>query len=147
MATSVSIREALDIGGVISISPKGQSMLPFVRDTDTVVIKKPTEKLKKYDCVLFFKTDEIYVLHRLIKINGDTCITLGDNNKKADPPVKTQDIVGVLDGIYRNGKYIQVYGKPVSLFIKIDCLPFVRHVRLFIRRVFNKIGRILKGEK
>ena len=141
MPTSVTIKEALDISGVISISPRGRSMLPFVKDTDTVVIKKPTAPLKKYDCVLFFKGEDVYVLHRLVKINGSTCRTLGDNNQRLDPPVDIKDVVGVLDGIYRKGKYIQVYGKPTSVFIKLSCLPFVRPVVLFVRQVLARLAK------
>ena len=142
MTESVTITEALEKSGIISINPKGRSMFPYIKDTDTVVIKKPTAPLEKYDCVLFFERENVYVLHRLMRIKGDVLFTLGDNNLKYDRPVRREEIVGVLDGFYRGGKYKQVYGKKTSLRVVLGCFYPFKLIRIYFYRAVGKLKRI-----
>ena len=145
MTENVSISQALERSGVISINPKGQSMFPYIKDTYTVVLKTPSKPLKKYDCVLFFERENVYVLHRLLKIEGDLLYTMGDNNLNFDRPVKREEIVGVLEGFYKeNGKYVDVCGKKTPLAVKIGCIRPFKLIRIYFFRGIAKIGRIFK---
>ena len=145
MSESVSIKQALEKSGVISINPKGQSMFPFIKEGDTAIIKAPTAPLKKYDCVLFVEDENTCVLHRLIKINGDALTTVGDNNLKPDRPLKSNEVIGVLEGIYkRNGKYVEIYGKKPSVSVVLGCFYPFKRIRLFYYRCRRLISRIFK---
>ena len=145
MTESVSIRQAIEKSGVITINPKGRSMFPYIKDTYTVVIKTPSRPLEKYDCVLFFERENVYVLHRLLSIDGDVLHIRGDNNPHYDRPVKREEIVGVLEGFYKpNGKYVEVYNKKTPFGVKLGCFPPVKFIRIFFYRVVGKLKRIIK---
>jgi|GEM_PF-3196269 len=144
MAENVSIADALKKSGVISINPKGQSMFPYIRETDTVIIKRRDGAIKKYDCVLFFEKENVYVLHRYLKSKDGFFLTMGDNNLFMDRPVREEEIVGVLDGFYRNGKYRQVYGKKPPLSVVIGCFSPVKVARIYFYRALGKFKRLLK---
>lgn len=83
----------------------GKSMQPFLNNGDKVVISY-TNNFKILDICLA-KTGKKYILHRLIKINGDEYVLKGDNNYKVEK-VKKLNILGVLSGYYKNDKFIEL---------------------------------------
>ena len=140
MSDNFTIKSALDTVGVVSINPKGRSMYPYIRESDTVVIVRPKRQLKKYDCVLFFGHGNVYILHRLMKMDEKFAYTLGDNNFAFDKPVPKEDVVGVLEGFYRRGKYHAVYDKKISLRVKLGCFKPFKVVRIYF---FRLVGRAI----
>lgn len=73
-------RERLAAGQKVRFSPRGMSMLPMLRPgLDTVVLSPVPETLKKYDLPLYQRQDGKYVLHRIVAVEGDTYICMGDN--------------------------------------------------------------------
>ena len=51
------IRESLDSGHEVTFSPRGASMLPFLKEgRDTVTLTALPSKLKKYD-IVFYQRD------------------------------------------------------------------------------------------
>ena len=147
MINTISIKEALKTTGVVAINPKGQSMYPYVKNTDTIIVVRPPEKLKKYDCILFFERENVYVLHRLLKIEGDRLLTMGDNNLTFDRPVKSGDVVGVLQGFYRGKRYVEVLDKRISLWVKIGCLRPVKVLRIYFYRLIFRIKARFSPER
>lgn len=145
MSEAVTIKQALEKTGVISINPKGRSMYPYIRDTYTVIIRSPVKPFKKYDCVLFFEKDNVYVLHRVVKIDGDFLTTAGDNNPRPDRPVSKSEVVGVLDGFYKkNGKYVQVDGKKTPFTVRFFCVRPFKAIRRFFFRLTGFAARVMK---
>ena len=144
MSEHLSISKALEAGGIISINPKGMSMFPFVKDTDTVIIKRPTETIKKYDCILFFERENVYVLHRVVKLKGDVVITAGDNNLHDDAPINVKGVVGVLDGVYRNGKYINMYYVKAPLSVRLSCFYPFKVIRIYFYRFISRVKGFFK---
>ena len=83
----------------------GASMRPMLREhKDVVVIKRVDAPLKKGDAVVYPNNNGQYVLHRIIRIKGDTLIIRGDNNDFIEKVPKDQ-VVGILKEFYRGGKY------------------------------------------
>lgn len=83
----------------------GSSMRPLFREhKDIVVIKRLDAPLKKGDVVVYPGSNNKYVLHRIIRIKGDTLIIRGDNNFFIEMVPKTQ-VIGILKEFYRDGKY------------------------------------------
>lgn len=67
-------------GAEVRFTPKGTSMLPFIRGgRDTVVLSKAGD-LHKGDIVLARTHDSRYVLHRIMEMNGDRILLMGDGN-------------------------------------------------------------------
>ena len=103
-----SIEKLLAEGKVLRIKPEGYSMYPmFVPGRDEAVIKvaKPGS-VRRGDVVLYRRKNGILVLHRLKHRGKDGFYMLGDNQVKTEGPLKEKQIIGVLDGFIRNGKYI-----------------------------------------
>ena len=66
-------------GTQVSFVPKGNSMLPFIRGgLDSVVLMKDAD-VAPLDIVLA-KVGKTYVIHRIIKIDGDRITLMGDGN-------------------------------------------------------------------
>lgn len=114
----------------------GYSMYPLLRDhKDIAVIGRLTRELKVNDVPLYRKRGfKQLVLHRIIKIKRDGSLVIrGDNTYKNEFDISREDIIGVLVGFYRNGRYI-------------DCersrayLVYVRLMRMFypIRWTWHK---------
>lgn len=87
----------------------GYSMYPMLRDhKDITVIGRVTRKLKVNDVPLYRKRGfKQLVLHRIIKIKRDGSLVIrGDNTYKNELDISREDIIGVLIGFYRGGRYI-----------------------------------------
>lgn len=129
------IEDILEKEGYYISTSVGNSMLPFLRNRkDTIVIQKAIS-YKKFDIVLY-KRNDIYVLHRIIKILPDTFHIRGDNCYY-DEYVKHDDIIGVLVECYRGEKKINLNGMlyKIYVYIRINLYPF----RLLLKKVQNKL--------
>ena len=103
-----SIEELLEEGKVLRIKPEGYSMYPmFVPGRDEAVIKGiKAGSARRGDVVLYRRKNGILVLHRLHHRGKDGLYMLGDNQVKTEGPLKEGQVIGVLTGFIRNGKYI-----------------------------------------
>lgn len=100
------IIEKLDAGGTVTFTPRGESMLPMLRDgEDVVVIKKPEGRLKLYDIPLYRRKDGSFVLHRVLDVRNDgTYVLCGDNQFFLERGITDSDVIGVVTAFYRKGK-------------------------------------------
>ena len=123
----------------------GISMLPLFRsDKDMAVVKKINRPLKVNDVLLYKKagTDNEYILHRLIKIKKDGYVIRGDNLYINEYNVTENEIIGVMVGFHRDGKY---YECDKSFKYKL----YVIYIRISypLRFVYKKIRPILSRIK
>ena len=79
-------------------------MLPFLIEGETPV-KLVNRKPEILDAVLFKRRNGVYVLHRIIDEDKKYYYICGDNQTKIEP-VKKQNIIAVMDGYFKDGKYI-----------------------------------------
>ncbi len=134
--------EVLDTEGVLVSTTSGVSMYPMLRDRmDTVIIKKPTGRLKKYD-VAFYKRGEKYILHRIIKVTDNGYVILGDNCEKKEYDITDKNILGVLDSFYRGEKYITLDKFSYKLYVRARRIT--HPARLFWRKFKRKVRRAIK---
>ena len=85
----------LEEGREVTFTPKGSSMLPFIRgDRDSVTLKKPG-KLEVGDIVLVRLPGPHYVLHRVLHINGEDIEIMGDGNIAGTEKCRRGDVMGV----------------------------------------------------
>jgi SOS-response transcriptional repressors (RecA-mediated autopeptidases) len=102
----LEVTRLLDEGQIVILRVKGNSMLPFIiGDRDSVVLQK-ARLLQPGDIVLAHLEDGRYVLHRVIRCNGDDIILMGDGNLQGAERCKRIDIVGQAIKIIRNGRYV-----------------------------------------
>lgn len=100
------IEKLLSKDDFVVCNVKGDSMRPFLKEDDKVVIVKNNRDIKMYDVVLY-KRNNKYMLHRVIDKNGDSLIIRGDNNIYKEE-VKNDEILGILAGYYNKDEYVEI---------------------------------------
>ena len=100
------IIEKLEMGGTVTFTPHGESMLPMLRDgEDVVVLSKPKGRLHLFDIPLYRRKDGSFVLHRVIDFQRDGSYVLcGDNQFYKERGIKDSDVIAVVTAFYRKGK-------------------------------------------
>ena len=84
----------LNEGREVSFTPKGTSMLPFIRGgRDSVTLKK-LDKVEVGDIVLVRLPDQRYVLHRVIVNNDGNLVIMGDGNIVGTESCTEKDVMG-----------------------------------------------------
>ena len=126
-----NIEEMLLTENVYIATTVGFSMFPLLRNRkDNAVILPKPKHLKKYDVPLY-KRGNKYILHRIIDIKDGEYIIRGDNCEFIETDIKDENIVGILDGVFRGNVYISVHNPLYKLY---SYLP----VKFYFLRVFYK---------
>ena len=100
------IEDVLKEKGFVAAHPKGISMRPFLRANDTIILKTIDGDVKTGDPILFKRSDGVYVLHRVVAVNGDRILTRGDFEKKCDAPITRADVLAILTEYYSGRKHV-----------------------------------------
>lgn len=91
-------------GGSVTLKTKGNSMLPFIRGGQDSVILVKSDEIKLYDIVLAEVSNNHYVLHRVIDINGNQLTLMGDGNLKGCEKCSTENVIAIAVEVVGNGK-------------------------------------------
>ena len=154
--THLTIEELLSRDGKLVYKAKGRSMLPMLRpDRDLVLIEAidtaasssaveatassavSTSALPvPYDVVLY-KVDGKYVLHRVLRIDGDQYLIRGDNTYSVER-VPADAVIGVLTGFVRDGRQISVQDRRCRLYVRIWCALYP------LRSAFARLRRLIR---
>ena len=129
------IGELLAEGREVELRPKGNSMLPFIRqEKDNVVLRK-SDTVSVGDIVLA-RAGERFVLHRVIKQEGDALTLMGDGNIRGTESCRKGDVLGTVVVILRGGRRAVKPGKGrLWRFL----LPVRRYLLAFYRRIWRHI--------
>ncbi len=131
------IEECLASGGTISIKPRGTSMLPLLKEgRDEVMLGPLPKKLKKYDVVLYQRSNGQYVLHRIV--GGEkTYDIIGDNQFEAEKVQQCQ-MIGIVNSVTHNGRTFGVN----SFLYRVYCRfwHYSRPARRIYHRFISAIG-------
>lgn len=140
------IIEKLDMGGTVTFTPRGSSMLPMLRNgKDVVVLSKPKGRLRIYDVPLYRRSDGSFVLHRVVGCQDDgSYIMCGDNQFVKEHGIKDSDVIAVMTSFYRKGKSYTADSFSYRAYVSFWC-----HTRLFRRmyRYAKRKARSLFGAK
>lgn len=132
------VARLLGEGREVVMTPKGRSMLPFIRgEVDRIKLQQP-EGLKVGDIVLAYFGNR-YVLHRIVAINGDEITLMGDGNLKDVEQGERKDVVGMVVEIITPDNR---HRKPGKAWLWRHTL-FLRKYLLKVYRKWNK----LKGKQ
>lgn len=98
-----TVEELLKKGHTVTLPLSGNSMRPFlVHNRDKALLVLP-ENLKKGDPVLAEISPARYVLHRIVRIEGDAITLRGDGNFGTEH-CRRKDVVALAAGFYRKGR-------------------------------------------
>lgn len=143
--------KALAEKGEFSNMTTGMSMMPMLRSgRDIVVIKPPSFPLSKYDVPLYRRDGlDKLVLHRIIKKPQNGIYYIRGDNTYYLEEVRQEDIVGVLDGFFRDGRYHNCKtDKKYRLYshLRTADYPIRNFWKSYLRPALGKIKRALTGK-
>jgi signal peptidase I len=128
-----TIEELLSKNGSLRLYPKGNSMLPLIREGTDSVLLVPADQIKPGDIVLV-RTDSHMTLHRLVSKVDERIITCGDNCIAPDPVIIENQIIAKVLTIFR-GDEIYDDGRPLALLYRLWHTHFFQLNGIFLRIV------------
>ncbi len=135
-----ALKECFEKRGILTVYPKGTSMLPSLKQGRDSVELSPVKEVQKGSIYLYKRKSGEFALHRLFNIKNDEYIFCGDNQLIFEKVEKSQ-LLAVVSRIYRDGKIADksiVYKSTVFLN---SFMPF-RKLRIrissFSKRLFKK---------
>lgn len=131
------IREKINTNELAQLKVKGSSMEPFFYSDKTIVTLGKIDVLKRFDVILFQKEEDQYILHRVIHINKDIIITMGDGLKQREVCSINQVIAKVTSFETNNITYT-INSKRYLFKVK------VWYLLKPIRRILLKLMRAIK---
>ena len=145
--TETTVVDELRAGRAVTYFTHGVSMRPLLRTAETHVhiLSLSTEGAEAYlpqGIVLYVRPSGKLVLHRLIKQEGDVYYMRGDNTYGLEP-IRREQMIGVVDTVWKKGRYIDVATDR-------RYLRYVRRrlknypARYFAYRVKSKLRRALR---
>ena len=136
-----TFEELLEKEGCFVYTNVGISMMPLLRQRkDIIRIRKKAGPIKKYDVALF-KIRDRYILHRCIRVTPTGYIFAGDHNVFKEYDITDDMIIGVMSGVVRDGKEVdlasfsyRLYSRLVADFFPakvffIRCSQIIRRIR------------------
>ena len=142
------IHNAIDLvneGMRVTFPVKGYSMLPFIIGSrESVDLVKP-EQIKVGDVVLAWVENCRYVIHRIIRIDGDLVTLMGDGNIAGVEHCLLKDVAAkAINVVTPGGKHHPLYNpwriKASHLWWRL--LPVRRWILAIYRRTWLKILKI-----
>ncbi len=92
-------RQAIKQGLNVRIGARGTSMFPYIWPGDMVTFRPLKEgERPEVGAVTVTETDkrDRFILHRVVKVDGDVVITRGDSNMMDDAPHQPEQVVGIM---------------------------------------------------
>ena len=118
-------------GREVELRPKGNSMLPFIRqDRDNVILRK-LDTVSGGDIVLA-DVGGRFVLHRVIRVEDDTLTLMGEGNVRGTEMCAKGNVLGTVVAVVKDGKKTVV---PSKGRLWQTLLPVRRYLLAFYRRV------------
>lgn len=135
------IVKQLGEGDTVTLPLRGFSMRPFLEDgRDKALLDKPKAKPLVGDPVLAEISPKHYVLHRIVKIEGENITLLGDGNLRPEH-CKLTDIRASVIGFYRKGRNTldRTDGKKWRIYSKVWMA--LRPVRRWLLAIFRRLKK------
>lgn len=127
------VDELLKEGREVVITPKGNSMLPFIRNgKDEVALVRLSRPAEVGD-ILLVRIGPKFIMHRVFAVEGDAITLMGDGNVYGKEHCTAADVIGLVTQIRRGGKVI-VPGK--GRFWRM-----LRPIRRYILAIYKRVIR------
>ena len=139
------VREAIAGGLTATIHVKGYSMRPFLDNARHKVILAASGELAVGDAVMAEISKGVFVLHRIIAIDGVKITLMGDGNLRGTEECRIDDVIGVVTHYIYESKTVLATDKCLKWKIRWwRKLLFMRRYFLYIYKVLLKIKSLLK---
>ena len=105
MSNKLLFEQVLDyigLGKDVTIRIKGNSMRPFLKEDDTVILKPFKLKELKKGLIVLAQLNGQMVLHRVVKYDNAKIWLAGDNNLVARELVSCADVVATVTSVNRS---------------------------------------------
>ena len=133
------IKRLIDEGHTTTFRVRGYSMRIFLEDRRDKVLLGPCSEVKVGDVVLAEIKPQVYVLHRIVKKDGNDLTLQGDGNAYGKEYCKVENIIGIAIGFYRKGRTTPdlVTGRKwrVYSYIWMHLVP----IRIWLLRIWNHL--------
>ncbi len=137
------VEEFLREGREVILRARGNSMLPFIRDGRDSVVLHSCDDPQVGDIVLV-KLPGRYVMHRIIRHDGEIYTMMGDGNIRGTESFTREDVLGKVTGIIRGeGREI----KPGKGRLWHFLLPVRRWILAIYRRLPARGGKASRLKK
>lgn len=103
------IDRMLRSGTKVTLRTKGDSMFPFIRGGRDSVVLEYDPQPRPGDIVLAMTDAGNYVLHRLMTVDGEAAVLMGDGNVACRESCSTGAICGKVVRIIRAGREVDPY--------------------------------------
>lgn len=116
------------------------SMEPELMVDDLIIIK---EDIYKNGDIITYKSNNSFVTHRIIDIDGDFIYTKGDSNNVPDDPITQSQIQGkVIYKIKHFGKFTSFLSSPIGITICIIIFFILIRVPLSRKGTTSKENKV-----
>ena len=135
------VEKALQQNHRVKIRVKGNSMRLFLKNERDLVLLEPINpsKLKVNDVVLAQITPKHYILHRIIRIEGNALTLMGDGNIRGTESCLTTDVMAKARAFYRKGRskadYTDGFKWTIYSSIWLKLKPFRRYILAIVNRL------------
>lgn len=140
----MTFEEILAQQGKLVYTNVGTSMLPLLRQQRDLLIiaPKPEGRLRMWDVPLYRRDNGQYVMHRILWVRRHDYILCGDNQWHPETGIQDRHIIGILEGVQRDGKFLPVRSTPehphvpltYRLYVFLWCVFFpIRAALILIR--------------
>lgn len=131
------LADCLQHGTDVKIAITGTSMLPLLRaGQDQVVLTAVQgDALKKGDIPFYRRRNGQFVLHRVVAVTPEGYTMTGDAQTLPEPGIQPDQILAVVKGIWRRGRYVPVERKGYRFRSRIWMA--LRPVRPFLMRIYR----------
>lgn len=138
------VRELIREGHTATINVKGYSMRPFLEHCRDKVVLAAAGTFAVGDAVLAEIRKDVYVLHRIITVDGDRLTLMGDGNLRGTEQCRREDVVGIVTHYIHPGRTIPASDSLLCRRIRMwrRLLP-VRRYLLFVYKLKLKTRDIL----
>lgn len=137
------VKDVIRNGKTATINVKGYSMRPFLDNTRHKVCLAKAENLSVGDAIMAEVKVGVFVLHRIIGINGDDITLMGDGNIRGTEHCKKDDVIGIVTHYIYEHHTVPATDKCLQRKIRIwrKLLPLRRYL-LYIYKVGLKIKSV-----
>lgn len=135
----------------VQMTVNGSSMLPFLYNGDVVELETMRSQPVPGDLVLVQCPEERYVLHRVVRLEGDGFFLRGDAQTHCEGPFKRSDILGKVAKSFHHSS-IRAHDRGtwrIAGLIWIHCgllgprlMWLTYQIRGFVGRVLRRMQRI-----